>query len=223
MNMNRTRGILLSLLLAIGVGACAQVPGGMQMPSLWYNPALMMDPNVQKELGVSPQVANKAVQAMMQEAMKMGPAMMGAMSGKAPTADQMKQATEALARMQSASIKDLNPAQKERFHEITLQSYGTKALLDPKVGAQLNLSKSQSDTLRSGLAKITQAQAAAMKSGSSAPGQFNMANFQSIAAAAKAKSEALLNTVLSPAQKSHWKAMQGKPVKLGPMSSLMGG
>ena len=219
--MIRARGLLIGLVFALVAAASAQMP---TMPSMWYNPALMMDPAVQKELHVTPEVGQKALQAMMQEIMKAGPAAMGAMNGKTPTPAQQKDLLAAIERMQTAATKDLNASQKARLHEITLQSYGAKAILDPKVSAQVGLSPAQVTKLQSALYKVTAQQAEAVKSSmGGGKGGFNMQAMQSAAAKGKAQSSAILEAVLTPAQRNKWKALQGKPVQLGPLASMMGG
>ena len=223
--MIRARGLLLGTLLLSAAATSAQMPSGGQMPSLWYNPALMMDPAVQKELKVSPEIAQKAVQTMMSEAMKIGPAMMGALNGKAPSPQQMKQASEALNKMTEASTKDLNPAQKARLHQITLQSYGPKALLDPKIGAQVGLTPAQHDKLQSALYAASKSAAASMKGapGAPQPGGFDMQRMQQGASKSRAAGEAAMAHILTPKQLARWKYMQGKPIKLGGLAALMGG
>jgi hypothetical protein len=195
------------------------------MPSLWYNPALMMDPAVQKDLKVSPEVAQKAVQTMMTEAMKIGPSMMGALNGKAPTPKQMREASAALDRMTAASTKDLTPKQKARLHEITLQSYGPKSLLDPKIGAQVGLSPSQHEKLQAALYKAVQQTTSAMKGAGGAPsmGSFDMGKAQAGVSRSRAAGEAAMSRILTPKQLTKWKVMQGRPIKLGPLATMMGG
>ena len=218
--MNRARGLVVGLILAVGIGAHAQAPG---MPSLWYNPALMMDPAVQKDLHVSQDVAQKAVQAMMQTAMKVGPAAMSAAGGTTPTPAQQKELIAALDRMQKDTTKDLTPAQKARLHEITLQSYGPKALLDPKIGAQVGLTAVQTDKLRTELFKVAHAQAQAMRAQNGGKTGFNLQAIQETAKKGRTQSEAVLARVLTPVQRAKWKNLQGRPITLGPLASMMGG
>ena len=218
--MIRTRSLFVGLILAVAGAASAQGPA---MPSLWYNPALMMDPAVQKELHVSAAVGQKAMQAMMQELMKAGPVAMGALGGKAPTPAQQKDLAAALERMQVTATKDLSASQKARLHEITLQSYGAKAILDPKVSAQVGLNPGQVTRLQSALYKVTAQQTEALKSSMGGKGGFNMEGMKAASAKGKAQSAAILDAILTPSQKSKWKTLQGKHIELGPLGSMMGG
>lgn len=217
--MIRSRALFVGLVCAFGIGASAQMPS---MPSLWYNPALLMIPAVQKDLNVSPEVAQKATQAMIKEAMKSGPAVSGLMAGKTPTSEQMKEATAALKRMQDAATKDLSPAQKARLHEITLQSYGAKALLDPKVAEQVGLTATQASNLKSAVGRVEQSEKTAYKASSSGKG-FDMSAMQSAAEVRRKQTDAALNSILNPKQKQKWLSLQGKQIDLGPLGAMMGG
>jgi len=220
--MNRLRISVLGLGLAVCAAASAQTPPGLAAPSLWYNPILMMDPVVQKELHVSKETASKAFSAMIQEAMKLMPLMMQKPNGT-PTpqeiAKRQAEMTASTERMQKASVADLNTAQRQRLHELTLQSTGPMALLDPKVGAQIGLTHGQAATLQSKLSGIMSANTGNM--GSMMAG--GMGGLQAMQEKTRPAAEAALGSVLTPKQKLKWKALQGKPVKLTPLNKLMGG
>jgi hypothetical protein len=228
--MIRARGILAAVLVALSVLASAQLPPGFKMPSLWYNPALLMDPGVQKELNVSSAVQSKIQQVMMQQAMKMLPVIMsmkgGNKSGKTPTEADVKKSMplilDAYNKMQKACVDNLNAAQLARLHQITLQSFGPKSLLDPKVGAQVGLSPAQQHKLQLELGRLALSQQGATM-GLLQGGQPNLSAAQSLAANSRKKTQALLDTVLTASQRAKWKALQGKPIQLSGMASLMGG
>lgn len=227
--MIRVRGILAALALSLGVSAQAQLPPGFQLPSLWYNPALVMDPGVQKELKLSPGALNKIQGVIMNEGMKVFPALgslMGGQGGKAPTqaeaARVMPGITAGFAKMQKACVDNMTGPQLERLHQITLQSFGPKSLLDPKIGSQVGMSAAQENKLKSEMTKIGEAQRAEAQK----VFMGRMQNPQAAAAmmaATRKRTEALLNSVLTPKQLAKWKALQGKPYHLTGMAAMMGG
>jgi hypothetical protein len=219
--MNPGRTLVVGLVLALGAGASAQV-GGFQMPNLWYNPTLILDAAVQKDLHLSAAETAKITQTIGQEVMKLLPAMRGPMSGKAPTPEQSKEATAAYDRMQGA-IRGLTPAQKSRLHELTLQSFGPKALLDPKVGAQIGFTAKQAADLRAAMAKSAMSQRSAMQSAGAGGIGFNMGGIQSAMKGIRKSSEAALDNILTPKQRLKWKTLQGKPIEFGPLGQMMGG
>ncbi len=224
--MNRVRSLLLGLLFVLGCTASAQLPPGFKMPSLWYNPALMMDPGVQKDLHASPAAVQKIQSAIMTQGMKMMPLMGSSMGGKAPTAaEQQKMMPVFLAAfdaMQKACVDNLSKPQLERLHQITLQSFGPKSLLDPKVGSQVGLTASQKTTLTQALAKVTAAQQqAAMKMMRNSTG--NQGAAMGLLKQTRKQTDAVLNAILTPKQKQKWAALQGKPIELSGMAGMMGG
>ena len=220
--MVRGRSLIFGLILSAAAAATAQLPG-FEMPSLKYNPALMMIPAVQKELHVSPQAAQKATQAMATEAQKVFPALMGAMGGKTPNGDQSKQLLVALTRMQDIATKDLTPAQKARLHQITLQSYGPKALLDPQVAAEVGLTPKQESEIKVAIGRIKQSQQKPNMSGGPGASGFDMKGLQDSAKKSRQQSDAALDAILTPKQKLKWKAAQGAHVDLGPLGQMMAG
>jgi len=144
-----------------------------------------------------------------------------------PTDDQAKKMTpvimDAFAKMQKACTDNLNPAQLARLHQITLQSFGPKSLLDPKIGTEVGLTSAQKHKLQVGMDKVGQEQKqAAMKllhGGTAA----NPSAAQGMLAQTRRQSDTLLDSILTPAQKMKWKALQGKPIKLTGMAAMMGG
>lgn len=224
--MIRFRAVFSAIALLPGIFAGAQLPPGFQMPSLWYNPALVMDPGVQKELKVSAAVANKIQTAIIAEAMKVGPAAMSMMGGKAPSQAQASRSNPALAsslsKMQRACTDNLNPTQLQRLHEITLQAFGPMAMLDPKIGTQVGLTPTQEMKLQAELGKLAAVQRAEVgKMYSSA--MRDPKALEAMTASSRAKKEVLLSSILTPKQRSKWKALQGKPYHFSGLAALMGG
>jgi hypothetical protein len=221
--MIRGRSILSAFALSLCIGAGAQLPPGISMPSLWYNPVLLMDPGVQKELKLSQAASNNISGIIISEAMKMGPAAMSMMGGKAPSqADASRKAPliqEGYVKMQKACTDNMNATQLERLHQITLQSFGPMSLLDPKIGSQVGLTPAQENKLQSELTKL----AAVKRASVSKMFSNGMKPDPAAQAASKAKSDALLNTVLTAKQRAKWKALQGKPYQLTGIAAIMGG
>jgi len=177
---------------------------------------------VQKELHVSKETAAKAFSAMIQEAMKLAPIMMRKPDGTQTPQDIAKRQamlTESTGRMQKATVADLNTAQRQRLHEITLQSTGPMALLDPKVGAQIGLTHGQATALHDKLFKAMSSNSGDMSSMMAG----GIGGLQAMQEKMRPAADAALASVLTPKQKSKWKAMQGKPVKLTPLNKLMPG
>lgn len=186
-----------------------------------------MNPDVQKELHLSPEVGQKTMNIMMQVGMKMAPAMMGMFTGKkmskAEETKMEKDILEANSQMQEQTIKLLNPAQKKRLHEITLQQQGANAFTDPVLCKEVGLSAGQMSKLHSVLASISQKSMKAMgdmniMGGGQQPDMAKLQSMQKRAISAqkqqKAESESAINTILTPAQKAKFKVMQGKPFTL---------
>ena len=231
----RIRAFLTSLLLAVAVGAQAQFPAGFTPPPQRYNPGLLMNPDVQKDLHLSPDASQKAMNIMMQVGMKMMPSMMGMFSGKkmskAEESKFMKDILAANNDMQEQTIKLLNPPQRQRLHEITLQQQGANAFTDPILCKEVGLSSQQMGTLHQTLAKIS---AKSMKSmgdmnfmnGGQKPDMAKIQAMQTRALAAqkqqKAESEAAINSILTSAQKTKFKKMQGRPFQLKGMAGMGG-
>jgi hypothetical protein len=199
------------------------------MPSLWYNPALAMDPAVQKELNLSPTAVSKIQVVISGQALQMGPALqslMGSRTGASPSQAEASRVmpiiTAGFEKMQKACVDNMSAAQLIRLHQITLQSFGPKSLLDPKVGNQVGLSAAQETRLRSELAKqaaVLQAEARKVFTGS----KQGQGAAQAMTQASRKKTDALVATILTSKQLAKWKAMQGKPFHLTGFSALFGG
>jgi len=232
--MTRVRGLLAALILAAGAAASAQFIPGMKMPSLWYNPFIVMDPGVQQELKISKPVADKIQAKITEGSMKLLPAMgemmKAAMSGKTPSPEETEKAmpaiTKVFAQLQADCIANLNPAQRERLHELTLQAFGPKSLLDAKIGKSVGLTGAQAQRLQSELQTVSVSQMGGAKkmlqsSGSNAAGA--RATAQSTMSKSRQAANAILDKVLTPKQRAKWRALQGKPFTFSPMASMMSG
>ncbi len=234
--MIRFKSLVFGLVLAVGATVTAQGPPGFKMPSLRYNPALLMNPTVQKDMHLSTEAGQKVQGVIMSEGMKMLPMMMGGMNGKKQTpAEQKKFLSELLAannRMQTQVLKFLSPAQRTRLHEITLQQSGATALLDPAQAAEIGMSPKQSSALQAAVAKISIKSATSLKGlgpmmGRGAnPDPSAMTRYaQSAAAVAKTsriESDRALDAILTPSQKSKWLKIQGRHIELKGMAGMGG-
>lgn len=230
----RVRTVFLCLLAAAGAMASAQgMPPGFKMPSMRYNPALLMNPDVQKDMHLSKDVSGKVMQVMMEEGMKMAPALLGAMGGKKQSpAEQQKMMTgmmDAFNAMQKRTIAYLTPPQRQRLHEITLQSTGASALLDPMNSREVGLTSAQSTKLAFSISQINRRHAAELGSPMQG-GSSNMAAYGAKAGAlakkTKFETDAVLDKLLAPAQKAKWLHMQGRHLDLkgaAGMGGMFGG
>lgn len=203
---------LSALLLLSATSAFGQI-GGMDLPNIEYNPLLLINEAVQKELHLSPATASKVQSTFMSEAMQMVPAVTGGSSGKPPSeAQRRSMMMKGITHMQSALAALLTPPQRTRLRQLTLQSIGPSAVLQPKVSNALGLSSGQRSSLMSSLsaanAKITSGDIAV-----SSPNNVNnrLQQMGRLQEAAKAEGERALSVTLTPAQKSRWRAMLGKP------------
>ena len=197
--------------------AFAQIPSLANLPSVEYNPLLFINPQVQKELRLSPTAASKLQTTFMQEAYKILPTLSGEANGKPLSqAERTKRTLAAIAGMEKRLVAMLTPAQRLRMRQLTLQSIGATAVLQPKVAASLGLSKGQKARLATSISDANEAVAARMSAGMSAEGMPELTRLQK---EAKIKANRSLLAILTPAQRSKWKAMLGKPFA---MSGFLG-
>ena len=211
-----------TLLLVAAAWAAAQFPGGLNLPNIEYNPVLLINPGVQKELKLSPTAAANVQSVFMSDAMKLLPAIQRGAGGNAMSPQQRtKTMFDGVARMQSRLAALLSPAQRLRLRQLTLQSIGPGSVLQPKVATQLGLSSAQKTRLTNAFAVANKALAVDMTSKhNTAQGwQNDMGRLAKVQAQAKAASNKALFATLTPAQQSKWKAMLGRPFA---MSGFMG-
>jgi len=216
--MKAIRSFLIGCLLATGA-AYAQL-GNFKMPTLQYNPGLLFDPNVKKDMNISDAQSQKLQTALI-TAMK---PMMGK-PGAAGGTDQMIGMVDT---MQKTILPLLSPSQRTRLHQITLQSYGPKALADPKVGAEVGLSAQQQATIKHKLETIAKDAAKGMqgkKMGSTPQSMMgNMGAVQELQKKINDESIKQIYPILTAKQRATWTKLQGRPITLSPMfKSLLGG
>lgn len=213
--MLRRLSALSSLLVLSITSAFGQI-GGMDLPNIEYNPVLLMNPSVLNELHLSPAMKQKVNSTFMDEAMKLLPAITGGSSGKPPTPEQRRSIMmKGITHMQSTLAALLTPPQRTRLRQLTLQSIGPAAVLQPKVATALGLSSSQRSSLQTSLSaansKIASGNIAATSQSNVNQKLQQMGRLQ---AEAKAAGERALSATLTPAQKTKWRSMLGKPFPL---------
>jgi len=205
--------LLTSLCLAQGpVG----IPGGGF--EFDYNPALLMNPAVQKDMKVSPATANKAMGVMME----VGAAFQrrAQANGTANQADMVA----AFKKMQTKIAALLTPAQKVRLRQLTLQFVGPAAVLQKRVANELHLTGDQKLLFRAQIQTIYKnAFATYARPTGNAPDaaalQQRMGEVAKRQAQVKTLSEAALAKLLTPPQKAAWTKMLGKKI---PLTGLAG-
>ena len=213
---------LFAFLALLPAAAFAQFPPGMQLPNVEYNPLLMLNASVQKELRISPAAGAKIQQAFLNDAMKLMPALSGGVKGKAPLTDaqRAKLTLKGIDEMQAHMAALLNPAQKVRLRQLTLQSIGAAAVLQPKVAKGLGLSPTQREKLTARISDANETMANRLnRSRRPAEWRNQMGEMTRLQAEAKAQSQRALMSTLTPAQQAKWKTMLGKPF---PMTGFLG-
>jgi len=217
---------LLALFLLLASSAVAQLPGmslpgGMKLPNIEYNPVLLINPTIQKELKLSPAGAAKVQNAFMEEAMKLLPAITGGGNGKPmPQAAKMKLMMEGVKKMQTRLASMLNPVQRTRLRQLTLQSIGPAAVLQPNVAKQLGLTATQQSRLKTSiLAANSKIAAGSVQGRTQQEFQGQLQRMGKLQEQAKVVGERALNATLTAPQKAKWRSMLGRPFK---MSGFLG-
>lgn len=175
------------------------------------NPGFLQIPAVQKELHLSAGQIQKITAAVPQRGAPIQPG-----------GDIQKMMADRMKAM-NATLALLNPAQKQRLKEITLQSYGGNAMQLPSVQKELGLSASQIKQISAATDKVAKERQAAMQNmGVMRPDQpQDPKAWQARIDKMRAENEkgrkeiaAAVDKTLTGAQKTKWKAMQGKPFDL---------
>lgn len=212
--------MVLGVLSLCVSGAFAQGPAlppkssGMRMaghPPLGPNSGfggliLLMSPDVQKELGMTPEQAHK-IEALLPSGRPMtrtsGP---GNPEGSPPPRP---------SNFVDASIKKvLNAKQLARYQEIELQRSGLIALQRDEVAKRVGLTAPQ----RKKVAAIMDASRPPMpRPGTPGAGAPDFAKMMRDRQAQRDKANQAILTVLTPAQKATWKKMLGKPFSVKSM------
>lgn len=197
------------LLLLLPAAATAQT-GGFD---LRVNPALFINPVVQKDLKMTPDQTQKVMGALMRVGQGMVP--LANKAGSDPASMRKMQAE--YRRLESAVLAPLNATQRARVRQLTLQSIGPSAVATPAVADALKLTPPQRLRISSAAAAATSRMATRMRS---APG--TAPDLRRITAAQKASRVEVgrvVDAVLTAPQKARWRAMQGRIL---PMEGFMG-
>jgi hypothetical protein len=193
----------LFVLSATPALAAAQFGPG-QMPNTDYFPILLLEKKVQQDLHLSSAVAQQEQTLVLQMGMRMLPALQGAKSS-----GQMQGMFKAYQDLETKAVAPLNPHQKARLHQLTLQFYGPAALDFPGVASRLGLTPSQKQKISAIMsASGRQMMGHLPRSGSGdMMGQFK--DMQRRQNEARAVSERQVNQVLTAGQRAKWNAIQG--------------
>ena len=201
--------IFKALLFALAVAPSisnAQMKG---MPTVEYMPTLLMSPQVQQDLHLSPALAQQEQGLIMQAGMKMLPMLQQKQNAnREQMAEQMK---AAFMSMQNEIVRPLNAAQRARLHQLTLQMLGPVALAQPNVVRALKLTAAQQSRINEVVATSGRETLGHMPKGG--PGQNIMAQAQEMRKAqnrSRAISEQKVNQILTSAQRRQWDQMQGR-------------
>jgi len=205
----------------------AQFPGMGQLshaPDIKYMPTLLMETPVQRDLGISPEVAQKAQSILLEVGMAMMPYIGNSAKGS-PSPEKQKQMTHALMHaldeMQTRTAALLTPPQRVRLHQLTLQAEGPTALLQPANASAVGLTPPQKTRLSQMItASSTQAMSGMKNFDKSNP----MSGFGDVMKRQK-EAQAAMNSqlphILTPSQMRKWNQMQGR--KLPNLSMMPGG
>lgn len=188
---------------------------------------LLMMPAVQKELGLSAAVSKKIQDKMMSASRSMmtGPQAPGKPKDQKAQMEDFSKRMAAMQKTQGECVAMLTPAQKSRLKQISIQQMGASAMFNTDVKKELGLNEGQTKQI----SNIMQAayrdtfSRPTTKPGTRPSQQDQMKMMQDMAKkqeVAKAKINVQSMKVLTPAQQSKWKAMQGKPFKLD-MAGMM--
>ena len=109
----------------------------------------------------------------------------------------------------------LTPVQRARWRQLTLQSIGASAALQPKVASSLGLTPGQRARLGAAISDANSGVASGLRNGISANQLKNrMPEMTRLQNEAKAKGNQALLAILTPAQRAKWRAMLGRPLPL---------
>lgn len=190
-------------------GGSFQTPGLAQTGS-----AYLMVPAVQKELKISPAVAAKITKAY-QDGMQMMMPPKGATKEAGDRRQAFQQGYKALLNNQSKIVAMLNPAQKSRLRQITIQQLGARGMLHPEVKPGLKLTADQDRKINAIVRDGSQMMFKGFQGGtgktSPSEMQARMKDFQAQQKEWRTKMLNLSLKVLTPAQRSQWQTLCGKP------------
>jgi hypothetical protein len=102
----------------------------------------------------------------------------------------------------------LTPEQQKRFRQLLLQQQGLPALLDSAVSAELKLTESQQNTIRSALQEWDRGMRALFAPG---PGGFDIEGMGRKIEALRKQADEKVIGALTAEQKQQWRAMLGAP------------
>lgn len=190
--------------------AAAQGAAGFELRT---NPALLMNPKVQADMKVTSAQSGAVMQALQASAPRIMPLMQK--MGKDPSA--MKQMMVEYRKMEADALKPLNPAQRKRLREITLQTIGPAAVVSPSVSQQLGLTTPQKSKISGAISAASKSAYASMQGGKP-----DMRSMMAMQDKIKTKVAGVVAATLTAPQRAKWAAMQGRKLDLGPMMGMGG-
>jgi len=206
--------------LAVAASAQVRVQAGSSFPTpklAETGTAFLLVPQVQKELHIAPALASKISAAYMQSMRSMMPASKNGAT-KDPVARQkaFREGYKEVLKNQAKIVEMLNPAQKARLRQISIQQLGARAMVHPEIKPILKLTPDEERKINAILRDGTQlmlksVQTTPGKTPSSADWKAKMSQFQSKQAEWRVKMIDLSLKVLTPAQRSQWQSLCGKP------------
>jgi|GEM_PF-2567628 len=184
----------------------------------------LLAPSVQKELKIPPATAKKIQDKFMSSFAHMTPNRSG--QGSA-TADRAKMIQD-LRKSQAEIIGMLSPAQKSRLKQIVLQQMGASGMLHPEVKASLKITPDEERKINAIVRDGMQAMFAGLKGntpGGNTNYQQQVKEMQAKQNEWRIKMTNMALKELTPAQRSQWQAMCGKPFTLdySGMANMFGG
>ena len=205
----------VALLALAAASSPAQLPDLTKLANVEYNPLLLINGQVQRELGLAPARAGAIQKAFFDEAYKIMPALTGQGGRTAGTAERTARIFAGVQHMQNRLAAMLTPPQRVRLRQLTLQSIGASAALQPKVSARLGLSAVQRQRLATSVSASNARVAARIQRGMSGRDlQDRMPEMTRLQAQAKEEGNRALLAILTPAQRTKWRAMLGRPFNL---------
>ncbi|MBC8065787.1 MAG: hypothetical protein H7Y17_13225, partial [Chlorobia bacterium] len=220
--MKRVLPFLFSAILVCAAASQISFGGRASQPSILNAGAgYLAMPAVQKELGLSATVSKKIQDKITSSTRAMMGSMQPTQSSKDPKERgvAIQKQVASMQKVQAECVAMLTPTQKARLKQITLQQMGPQAMYNPEVKKELGLNESQTK-------KIGQIMQASFQQMFGSPGVKpgerpsredaikRMQEFAKKQEASRVKTNAETMKVLSPTQRSKWKAMQGKPFKI---------
>lgn len=201
--------------------------GGMPTPNTDYFPILFLNPNVVKDLHLSPSVASQEQNLVIQMGMQMLPLAQSMKKDPGRNSEAMKAAIKAYEDLERKSVAPLNPAQRARYHQLTLQYYGPAALAMPDTASRVGLTPPQREKIKELVAMSGRKMFGQLPQGSNQKPMDRVNAMRKAGNAARVTLDRQVDALLTPAQRGKWRALQGPMLPgitdMGGLGSMFGG